>query len=181
MTAAALVLALGLAAQETPTPPSVPAAPAAPSPWTSLLGSGLLTLQDTNTLQPGKFTLAFTVDNRDRDPLGLDLVDGAAAWNMGVTRWAEFFGHHVFSRSVAVPDTPVLPPPPLDAILAPGTTAPRRPYYSLYSPSHTWTTADRSASAPTSRARSCWAPRREAGRRRDAGRAWHSARPFTSR
>ncbi len=111
-----------------------PAGTEAHQPFAGLLGSGLLTLHDTATLLPGKFTVAFTVDNRDRDPLGLDLVDGAVAWNMGVTRWAEFYGHHVFSRSVAVPDTPVLPPPPLDAIVPPYTSLPRRPYYSLYSP-----------------------------------------------
>jgi hypothetical protein len=54
--------------------------------------------------------------------------------NVGITSWAELYGHHVFSRSVAVPDTPVLPPPPLDAILPPGTSLPRRPIYSVYSP-----------------------------------------------
>lgn len=106
----------------------------AQEPWSALLGSGLLTLQDTATLAPGRFTVALTIDNRDRDPLGLDLVDGAVAWNVGLTRFLEFYGHHVFSRSVAVPDTPVLPPPPLDAIVPPGTALPRRPYYSLYSP-----------------------------------------------
>jgi hypothetical protein len=36
---------------------------------------------------------------------------------------------------VAVPDTPVHPPPPLDQLVPPGATPPRRPYYSLYSPS----------------------------------------------
>lgn len=108
--------------------------PEPPQPWPALLGSGLLTLQDTATLAPGHFTLLFTVDNRDRDPLGLDIVDGAVSWTVGVTRWAEFYGHHIFGREVAVPDTPVLPPPPLDVIVAPGTAAPQRPYYSLYSP-----------------------------------------------
>jgi hypothetical protein len=129
MGAGALLVAVLLAGPAGPQP----AADERP-PFAGLLGSGLLTLHDTATLQPGKFTVAFTVDNRDRDPLGLDLVDGAVAWNMGVTRWAEFYGHHVFSRSVAVPDTPVLPPPPLDAIVPPYTSLPRRPYYSLYSP-----------------------------------------------
>jgi hypothetical protein len=134
--AAALVLLL-LCGAPAPAAPNAAASPApardAP-PWASLLGSGLLTLQDAATLPAGKFTISLTVDNRDRDPLGLDLVDGAIAWNLGVTRWAEVYGHHVFSRSVAVPDTPVLPPPPLDTLLAPGTAPPRRPYYSIYSP-----------------------------------------------
>lgn len=118
-----------------------PAAPATPQEavqatdtWPALLGSGLLTLQDISTLPRGRFTLALTVDNRDRDPLGLDLVDGSVAMNVGVTSWLELYGRHIFSRSVAIPDTPVLPPPPLDAILPPGTSLPRRPFYSLYSP-----------------------------------------------
>jgi hypothetical protein len=109
-------------------------APEPPRPSPSLLGSGLITLQDTSTVPPGHFGVALTIDNRDRDPLGLDLVDGAVAWSMGVTRRLEFYGHHVFRRAVAVPDTPVLPPPPLDLILAPGAPAPPRPYYALYPP-----------------------------------------------
>lgn len=129
MNGASLLLAALLAG------PAAPAAPQeAPDTWPTLLGSGLLTLSDTSTLPRGRFTLTFTVDNRDRDPLGLDLVDGSIAMNVGVTSWAELYGHHVFSRSVAIPDTPVLPPPPLDAILPPGTSLPRRPYYSVYSP-----------------------------------------------
>ena len=39
------------------------------------------------------------------------------------------------NRSVAVPDTPVHPPPPLDQLVPLGTSPPQRPYYSLYSPS----------------------------------------------
>src|SRR5262245_10818495 len=107
--------------------------PEPPRPWPSLLGSGLFTLQDTATVPRGHFGVALTVDNRDRDPLGLDLVDGAVAWTMGIASRVEFYGHHIFRRAVAVPDTPVLPPPPLDLILAPGVAAPPRPYYSLYS------------------------------------------------
>ena len=112
---------------------TVPASSETQSPWPSPLGSGLLTLQDTATLPKGRFTVAFTVDNRDRDPLGLDIFDGALAWNVGLGR-AEFYGNYIFSRGVAVPDTPVLPPPPLDLILLPGAPLPQRPYYSLYSP-----------------------------------------------
>jgi hypothetical protein len=127
----ALLLA-GPATADTPAP--APPASDAPDTWPALLGSGLVTLQDVSTLPRGRFTLNITVDNRDRDPLGLDLVDGSLTMNVGVTSWAELYGRHVFSRGVAVPDTPVLPPPPLDAILPPGTSLPRRPFYSLYSP-----------------------------------------------
>jgi hypothetical protein len=126
------LLLAGPAAGDTPAP-STPAQEA-PDSWPSLLGSGLFTLQDTATLPPGRFLLSFTVDNKDRDPLGLDLVDGALTMNVGVTRRSEIYARYVFSRGVAVPDTPVLPPPPLDFILPPGAALPQRPYYSLYSP-----------------------------------------------
>jgi hypothetical protein len=137
----------GLATGEPQQPPADPRAPASaivdpPPPsekdpldtWPALLGSGLLTLQDTTTLPKGRFNLSVTIDNRDRDPLGLDLFDGSIAMSVGATSWLELYGHHVFSRAVAVPDTPVLPPPPLDAILPPGTALPPRPFYSVYSP-----------------------------------------------
>jgi len=115
-------------------PAGSPASPEAPLTWGALVGSGLFTIPDTSTLPRGRFVAGVTIDNRDRDPLGLDLVDGAIAWNYGLTGWSEAYGRFIFNRSVAVPDTPVLPPPPLDEILAPGTTAPRRPFYSVYPP-----------------------------------------------
>jgi len=105
-----------------------------PLSWGALLGSGLFTLPDTSTLPRGRFVAGVTIDNRDRDPLGLDVVDGAIAWNYGMTPWSEAYGRFIFNRSVAVPDTPVLPPPPLDQIVAPGMSPPRRPYYSVYPP-----------------------------------------------
>jgi hypothetical protein len=116
------------------TPPVAPTPSDTPSPWAALLGSGLLTLQDTATFPKGKFAAAVTIDNRDRDPHGLDIFDGAIAWNLGVTPWSEAYGRFIFNRSVAVPDTPVLPPPPLDLIVLPGASPPRRPLYSLYPP-----------------------------------------------
>jgi hypothetical protein len=108
--------------------------PEAPLSWGALVGSGLFTVPDTSTLDRGRFLAGVTIDNRDRDPLGLDLVDGAIAWNYGLTGWSEAYGRFIFNRSVAVPDTPVLPPPPLDQIVLPGTSPPRRPFYSVYPP-----------------------------------------------
>lgn len=125
MTPCALLLAAAVAA---PPPPEVR------DPWSGLLGSGLLTLQDTATLLPGRVGLGLTIDNRDRDPLGLDIVDGAVAVRAGVTRRVEAYAQFVLNRSVAVPDTPVNPPPPLDLLVPPGARVPERPYYSLYSP-----------------------------------------------
>src|SRR6266571_3267505 len=115
-------------------PAGPPAHPETPLSWGALVGSGLFTLQDTSTLPRGRFVAGVTIDNRDRDPLGLDLVDGAIAWNYGMTAGSEAYGRFIFNRSVAVPDTPVLPPPPLDQIVLPGMSPPRRPYYSVYPP-----------------------------------------------
>ena len=66
------------------------ASPAAPQDaWPSLHGSGLLTLPDTATLAPRRVLAAFGVDNRDRDPLGLDLLDGSLLLTIGVARATE--------------------------------------------------------------------------------------------
>lgn len=117
---AALLLAPGTAAPDEPFP--------------SLSGSGLLTLPDVATLRPRRLTVSVAWDNRDRDPLGLDLADYALAWTLGLTRRAETYGRYVFSRVVALPEPPVLPPPPLDLIVPPGAAAPAPPYHSLYAP-----------------------------------------------
>ena len=101
-------------------PAGSPAPSETPLTWGALVGSGLFTIPDTSTLPRGRFVAGVTIDNRDRDPLGLDLMDGAIAWNYGLTGRSEVYGRFIFNRSVAVPDTPVLPPPPLDQILAPG-------------------------------------------------------------
>ena len=115
-------------------PAGSPATPETVLSWGALVGSGLFTMPDTSTLPRGRFVAGVTIDNRDRDPLGLDLVDGAIAWNYGLTARSETYGRFIFNRSVAVPDTPVLPPPPLDQIILPGASPPRRPYYSVYPP-----------------------------------------------
>jgi hypothetical protein len=107
--------------------PSAAAADGTPS----LAGSGALTLPDTSTLAPGRFTLGLALDNRDRDPLGLDLFDYAVTWGVGVTPRMEAYGRWVVSRVASLPELPVLPPPPLDVIVLSG-AAPRRPYYALY-------------------------------------------------
>ena len=93
-----------------PTPSPAPSE--TPLTWGALVGSGLFTIPDTSTLPRGRFVAGVTIDNRDRDPLGLDLMDGAIAWNYGLTGRSEVYGRFIFNRSVAVPDTPVLPPPP---------------------------------------------------------------------
>jgi hypothetical protein len=142
--AAMLVMSLGAAparAQEPPVDHPVLQAPPArpqkqpPAPaWLGLAGSGLFTLPDIKTMVPGQFVVGINVDNRDRDPLGIDLLDGALTWNVGLTRRMETYGRLVASRVVTVPGRRmVLPPPPLDMIVPEAAQAPARPYYPLFS------------------------------------------------
>jgi hypothetical protein len=115
--------------------PAVPRSKRQPQPgWLGLSGSGLFTLPDIRTMAPGEFVVGVTVDNRDRDPLGIDLLDGALAWNVGLTRRMETYGRVVASRVVTVPGRRLpLPPPPLDLIVPASVDPPRRPYYPLFS------------------------------------------------
>jgi hypothetical protein len=129
MTSAALLLALLSGPTPSPEPPL-------PSP--SVLGTGLLTLQDTRTLPRGRFTVATTLHNRDRDPLGIDVFDYSVAGAVGLTPLMEAYGSAVFSRVVVVPDFsqtwPALPPPPLDLVLPQAMPVPDRPYYAIAPP-----------------------------------------------
>src|SRR6188474_2606879 len=129
MTSTALLLVL-LAG---PTPTVEP-----PLPSPSLMGTGLLTLLDTRTLPRGRFTVATTLHNRDRDPLGIDVFDYSLAVAVGVTEKIEAYGSGVFSRVVVVPDFshtwPALPPPPLDLVLPSAMPVPHRPYYAIAPP-----------------------------------------------
>jgi hypothetical protein len=120
--------------------PAVLAALALPPPagaqeaWPSLAGSGLLTLPDASTLPRGNVLAGFTIDNRDRDPLGLDLLDASLVVTAGLGARVEAYGLGVVSRVVAMPELPPMPPPPLDLIAGPGALAPPRPHYALYAP-----------------------------------------------
>ena len=109
-----------------------------PLPAPSLIGTGLLTLSDTRTLPRGRYTIATTLHNRDRDPLGIDVFDYALAFAVGVTPRVEVYGSGVFSRVVVVPDFsqtwPALPPPPLDLVLPQAMPVPERPYYAIAPP-----------------------------------------------
>ena len=129
MTSAALLLALLAGSTPTPDPPL-------PAP--SVIGTGLLTLQDTRTVPRRRFTVATTLHNRDRDPLGIDVFDYSLAAAYGVTPRLEAYASGVFSRVVVVPDFsqtwPALPPPPLDLVLPPAMPVPHRPYYAIAPP-----------------------------------------------
>jgi len=102
--------------------------------WVSLSGTGLLSLPDTSTLERGRYNLAFTFDNQDRDPLKLDVLDLSAAWVAGLGPRLETYGHAVLSRAVAVSPRTTLFPSPIDLVVPEGQPVPQRPYYPLYTP-----------------------------------------------
>ena len=120
-----LVLAAGPAAAQTAAPVDG---------WPTLAGSGLVTLPTAETLRPGHVALALDLDNRDRDPLGIDVFDGVATLGVGLSRRAEAYGSAVFSRVVSMPEVPALPPPPLDFVVPPAGRLVEPPLYALYSP-----------------------------------------------
>jgi hypothetical protein len=102
--------------------------------WPSLRGSGLITLPDAGVLGRGRVLAGVSVNNRDRDPLGLDVLDGSLVGAAGLGAGLEVYAEAVLSRVVAMPEPPELPPPPLDVVVAPGAFAPARPLYALYAP-----------------------------------------------
>jgi hypothetical protein len=107
------------------------AQPAPQDPLPSLHGTGFITLPDTRTHRSGHVTFGIGIDNRDRDPLGMDLLDGCVIWSLGLSQSVEAYGQHVFTRVVSLPELPALPPPPLDLIVPSGAPIPARPYYAL--------------------------------------------------
>ncbi len=120
----ALLLAAGASAE----------AEDAATPWLSLSGSGLITLPGTATLERGRFNAGITVDNQDRDPLRLDVVDASVAWTAGLASGLETYGHAVVSRAVAVSPRATLFPSPIDVLVPRGQPVPQRPYYPQYAP-----------------------------------------------
>ncbi|HVR69353.1 MAG TPA: hypothetical protein VMT87_00795 [Vicinamibacteria bacterium] len=100
----------------------------------SLRGSGLFTIPDARVLGRGRVLAGVGVNNRDRDPLGLDVLDGSVIFAAGLGAGLEVYGETVLSRVVAMPELPAMPPPPLDLVVAPGASAPARPHYAIYAP-----------------------------------------------
>lgn len=111
---------------------SVAGAPAAAEEaWPSLSGSGIVNLPTATTLARGGLRLGLSLENRDRDPLRLDVQDLAVAWAYGLRARVELSGHAVVSRAVALPERHLLFGPPLDLVVLPGAALPARPYYPL--------------------------------------------------
>jgi hypothetical protein len=101
--------------------------------WPTLAGSGLFTLPGADTLRGGGVALSVNIDNRDRDPLGLDLLDGALVAVVGLGERTEAYAYDVFTRVASLPEAPALPPAPLDLVAAPGAALPTGPFHSHYS------------------------------------------------
>ncbi len=106
----------------------------AATPWFSLSGSGLITLPGTAALERGRINAGLSVDNQDRDPMRLDVVDLSAAWVAGLAPGLETYGHAVVSRAVAVSPRATLFPSPIDVLVPRGQPVPQRPYYPQYAP-----------------------------------------------
>jgi len=98
----------------------------------SLAGS-MLTVEEASVLSPGVFELGLLVDNYDRDPLGIDVVDGGVAWRVGVARPLELQFGYQLTRSVSSPGSHPVPPPPLDIVVLDG-SLPSDPYRAMYWP-----------------------------------------------
>jgi len=128
------LLACGPLCAATPSAAEKPAKTPAEMPaWSSVMGSGLLTLPDTHTLAPGHFSAATTLHNRDRDPLKMDVLDFDATWTVGLTDRLETYGHAALARAISVSPRQELFPSPIDLIVPEGRRVPQRPYYPIYS------------------------------------------------
>jgi hypothetical protein len=104
------------------------------TPWISLSGSGLVTLPGASTLERGRINAGFTIDDQDRDPLKLDVLDLSLACVAGIRPGLEVYGHAVVSRAVAVSPRTTLFPSPIDILVPRGLPVPQRPYYPQYTP-----------------------------------------------
>jgi hypothetical protein len=96
-------------------------------------GRTLLSTREAGVLPLGRFEVGFLLDNYDRDPLGLDIVDGSVSLRLGVGRGVELGLTHQVTRSVSSPGAHPVPPPPLDIVAVDG-KLPRDPYRAMYWP-----------------------------------------------
>lgn len=64
------------------------------------------------------FGADFFVDNRDRDPHGVDVFDAGFRFRFQLGERTELFANIIADRVVALPETPAVPPSPRDLIFA---------------------------------------------------------------
>ncbi len=104
---------------------------APPPPPAAASGTGLALVPDASVLPPGGLLVGFGVDNRDRDPLGIDVFDGFVAAAVGLHSRLQAEARLVASRVVSLPEPPPLPASPLDLVVLGGAAVPatRHVYY----------------------------------------------------
>jgi hypothetical protein len=122
-----------LAEEPAPDPGVAPRSTAREVDWPSLTGTGLISLPDTSTLARGRVNLGFALDNRDRDPLKMDVLDFDVTWTVGLGRRLETYGRAALARAITVSPRQDLFPSPIDLVVADGQAVPQRPYYPIYS------------------------------------------------
>jgi hypothetical protein len=93
----------------------------------------MLSVQEAGVLRAGLFEVAFLLDNYDRDPLGIDVMDGVVTCRLGVARGLELDLGYQITRSVSSPGAHPVPPPPLDIVIASG-SRPVGAYRAMYWP-----------------------------------------------
>ena len=71
-----------------------------------------------STAKAGSFSADFYVDDRDRDPWGIDVFDTGFRLRYQAGDRTEFFGNVIVDRVVALPEAPAIPSSPRDLIFA---------------------------------------------------------------
>ena len=75
-----------------------------------------LSFPSLSSARAGAFGADFDVDDRDRDPWGIDVFDTGFRFQYQAGDRTEFFGGVIVSRVVALPEAPAIPSSPRDLI-----------------------------------------------------------------
>src|SRR5262245_58694732 len=111
---------------------AVARAAAAQAVFTGPSGGGMMTVQEAHVLDPGHFAFGLVMDNYDRDPLGIDVLDFRIDWRLATVRRFELYGRYQVSRAVSEPGAHPVPSPPLDIVSLGAWGAVGQPYRALY-------------------------------------------------
>ncbi len=95
-------------------------------------GGGMLGVREADVLPARSAVVGMGLDNFDRDPLGLDIVELPLRLRVGLGKRFELSGSAVISRAVVIAQDQPWPPPPADISLAPGAVAPTGPDRAVY-------------------------------------------------
>jgi hypothetical protein len=72
--------------------------------------------QSLSLVKAGTFSAGFYVDDRDRDPWGIDVFDTGLRFRYQAGENTEVFGYAIVDRVVALPEAPAIPVSPRDLI-----------------------------------------------------------------